>query len=677
MVHKVSIAFSVSLGHLVAFDDYVNAIYQRQNFTEEADFESIKERLQEAYAAPLDLNKTTEASLDALGILSKNQIKNYFTHLATTGPLYSRYELQAIPDFDLVTIALLLPFVYVAETYHLPCHCLKSSTSKSNYFLFRYVPALCSRDFSQSSTLGNLNRCTFQFLFDHQNDITWGITARKQAGESFCWDHATYRYGFNLWSIFVMVNHKKYIKRMVVGDYQIGHGQGLLLSAGYTHKGDAISSVIRSNHIGIRPYKGIRRVGLRGVAITSDVGMVELTGFYANHNLDAALLLNGQQKCYTHRIDCIGKYDTSYNLAKKGVVNEQVLGCTIRKQCHRNQTEVGMNLLYNHYDIPVMIKDKATVSYLLQNQLGLSLFYRLLWKNCIGFGELGCTFPNAIWSKKSKALIIGCIISFSRHIDLSGTLYYYGKRWYTPYGNAFKHYSTDYGNEKGGYACLQFTPLSSWKLTTSSHFFTILYPKPQLKIASIGHYLTTRSNYIFNRSTILLVQHKLYHHPRNKSKAADRSDDIQAQRAIQNSFKCRIDHKLTHYWWSNLEVQYTHYNFLGEPHHGYALSGRQKWQRNKWKLTCKSILFKTQNYSTRLYFYLPNPLYSGTQFRSYCGNGMATTWLVCWRPVEVVRLEMQYTFIYLFDNINKTKSVHKCLSTRSKHNGIIQILINF
>lgn len=75
LVHKVSIAFSVSLGHLVAFDDYVNAIYQRQNFTEEADFESIKERLQEAYAAPLDLNKTTEASLDALGILSKNQIK--------------------------------------------------------------------------------------------------------------------------------------------------------------------------------------------------------------------------------------------------------------------------------------------------------------------------------------------------------------------------------------------------------------------------------------------------------------------------------------------------------------------------------------------------------------------------------------------------------------------------
>lgn len=673
MVDKVSIAFASSLGYLVAFDDYVNAIYQRQNFTEEVDFESIKERLQEAYAAPLDLNKATEASLDALGILSKNQIKNYFTHLATTGPLYSRYELQAIPDFDLVTIALLLPFVYVAETYYLPYHCLKSSISKSNYFLFRYMPPLRSTDFK--STLGNLDGYTVQFLFDHKNDITWGITARKQAGESFCWDHATYRYGFNLWSIFVMVNHKKYIKRMVVGDYQIGHGQGLLLSAGYTHQGDAISSVIRYNHIGIRPYKAIRRVGLRGLAITSDVGVMELTGFYSNHNLDAALQLN--EKCYIHRIDSIGKYDTTYNLAKKGVVNEQVLGCTIRKQCHRNQTEVGMNLLYNHYDIPVMLKDEAAVSYVLQNQLGLSLFYRLLWKNWIGFGELGFTFPNSIWSKKSKALITGYIISFSRYIDLSGIVYYYGKGWYTPYGNGFKHYSTDHGNEKGGYVCLQFTPLSSWKLTTSSHFFTILCRKPHLKMATIGHCFITRSNYILHRSTILLVQYKLYHHPRNTSKAVDHSDGIQVQRAIQNSFKCRIDHKLTHYWWSNLEVQYTHYTFLGELHHGYALSSRQKWKIDKWQFTCKSILFKAQNYSTRLYFYLPNPLYSGTQFRGYSGNGMATTWLVCWRPVEVVRLEIQYTFIYLFDNINKTESVYNCLPTRSKHNGTIQILINF
>lgn len=676
LVQKGFIAFPVSLPRLVAFDDYVHAIYQRQNFTEEEDFESIKEALQEAYATPLDLNTVTAESLQALGILSKNQIKNYFNHLATTGLLYSKYELQAIPDFDLTTIALLLPFVSVAETYHLPYHFLKTSPSKPNYFLFRYIPSLCSTAFNRLNTLGNLDKCTVQFSFNHQNDITWGITARKQAGESFCWDHATYRYGFNLWSIFVMVNKKKYIKRMVIGDYQIGYGQGLLLSAGYTHTGDSLCSIIRSNNIGICPYKGIRRIGLRGVAITSDIGFIELTGFYASHNLDATLHLNAQHKPCTNRIDCTGKYDTTHNLAKKGAINEQVFGCTIRKQYHRNQTEIGINLLYNHYDIPIILKEDATDPYLLQRQSAASLFYRLLWKNWIGFGEAGLTFPNTTGLKKAKALIIGCIISLSRYVDLSGTLYYYGKGLYTPYGNAFKRYTTDHANEQGGYACLQLTPLANWNITTSSHFFTTLCPKPQLKVPSIGHRFTTRSNYILNRATILLIQHKLHHNPRNKPKEADCADAIVAG-AIQNSLKFKIDHKLTHYWWTHSEVQYTRYTFLGETRHGCALSSTQKWKSSKWQFACKAVWFKTQNYATRLYFYLPNPLYSGTQFRPYYGNGIATIWLVCWRPMGAVRLEMKYTFIYAFDDMYKPKSADTCLPSKGKHDGTIQLLIGF
>lgn len=673
LVQKGFMAFPSDLPHLSSFDDYVRAIYQRQNFTEEEDFESIKEALQEAYARPLDLNKVTEESLATLGILSKNQIKNYFNHVATTGPLYSRYELQAIPDFDLTTIALLLPFVYVVETYHLPSHYLKVNKSRPNHFLFRYTPVLRSTAFNQLPTLGNLDKSTLQLSFSHNNAITWGITARKQAGESFCWDHATYRYGFNLWSIFVMVNHKKFIKRMVIGDYQVGHGQGLLLSAGYIHTGDLIRSIIRSNHVGIRPYKGIRRIGLRGIAITSDLGPIELTGFYANHNLDAILHLNTDNKPYTNRIDCLGKYDTTHHLGKKGTINEQVFGCTIRKQYHRNQTEVGMNLLHNHYDIPIIGKEEATDPY--WSQSAASLFYRLLWKNWIVFGEAGLTVPNTTRAKKGKALITGCMISLSRYIDLSGALYYYGKGLYTPYGNAFKRYTTDHANEQGGYACLQLTPLPSWQITTSGHFFATLSPKPQLAIASSGHRFTTRSHYIWNRATILVLQYKLHKNPRNKPKEADRVAKI--EQATQNSLKCKIDHKLTHYWWTDLEAQYTRSTFLAQTHHGYALASTQKWKRSKWQFSCKAIYFKTQNYATRLYFYLPNPLYSGTQFHPYYGHGIATTWLVCWRPIDLVRLEIKYTFIYSPKDLDKTESTNRCLPSKGRHDGTIQLLVSF
>lgn len=328
-----------------------------------------------------------------------------------------------------------------------------------------------------------------------------------------------------------------------------------------------------------------------------------------------------------------------------------------------------MNLLYSHYDIPIIRKEKATDPYL--SQSAASLFYRLLWKNWILFGEAGLTFSNT--TRVGKALITGCMISLSRYVDLSGALYYYGL--YAPYGNGFKRHTTDH--EKGGYACLQLTPLPSWQIITSGHFFATLSPKPQLAIASSGHHFTTRSHYTWNRATILVMQHKLHKNPRNKPKEANCADQEKVAQATQNSLKFKVDHKLTHYWWAHAEVQYTRYTFLGHTHHGYALANTQKWKGSKCQFACKAIFFKTEEYATRLYFYLPSPLYSGTQFYPYYGNGIAATWLVCWRPIDLVRLEIRYSFIYPFDSLSRTETTRTNRSSKGKHDGTIQLLVKF
>ncbi len=197
---------------LRSFDDYVAQIYQRHYFTEEQNFESIRESLQDAYATPLDLNSLSREALLGLCILSEYQIKNYFGHIANTGPLYTRYELQAIPGFDLVTITLLLPFVDVLESHGTPSKGIYNNVLNqgNSFFLFRHISPIQStipkksvQVGSNSVPLSNLDTYTAQFLLKHSNHLSFGITARKQAGETFCWDHDTHRYGFNLWSIFI------------------------------------------------------------------------------------------------------------------------------------------------------------------------------------------------------------------------------------------------------------------------------------------------------------------------------------------------------------------------------------------------------------------------------------------------------------------------------------------
>ncbi|WP_109997570.1 hypothetical protein [Candidatus Cardinium hertigii] len=647
---------------LRSLDDAIMQVYQRQNFEEEADFISIQENLQAAYAKPLDLNKITPVALTSLGILSDRQIEHFFKHLANTGPLYSKYELQAIPEFDRDSIALLLPFVYVQESYSVPAHSLGEKIKSGNYYwLVRYDPYWFSKANISPSVnylpLGNFDKWITRLAIKYHN-MALHITASKQAGEAFCWDPATHRYGFNIWSISLSLTASKYFKYLIIGDFQIGQGQGLLLNAGYTReKGSDLVAVMRSNNIGIRPYKSIQRKGLRGIAITSTIGPLEWTGFYANNNLDADLKWATHYKPYTHHIAYTTKYDTLHHLEKKGTLNEQTVGCTLRLPYLHNQAAVGINVLYHYYDLPIIPKVSHYSSYLFQGQQAAasSLFYCLPWYNSLWFGEGGVgIFSTALAKHKvGAAFITGLIISLSRYLDFATALYYYGKTFYAPYGNPFKQYATNHGNEEGMYGGISWTPQSNWKLSTHAHLFATLRPKPQLDKAGHGYTVVTRSSYTWHRTTTWVLQHRFNQNPKNKSIETMRIHPMDNVVGIiqKHHFKCKIDHIFTPTWWTNIEMQYTHYTFGAVTYSGYALSAVQKWICNKLQIACKVIYFNAKNYAARLYIHTPQPLYNGMFFKPFYGHGIDSHFLICWKPIPWIRLEAKYTVTYLLESI--------------------------
>ncbi|MDD9139957.1 MAG: helix-hairpin-helix domain-containing protein [Candidatus Cardinium sp.] len=660
---------------LRSLDDAIMQVYQRQNFSEEADFIFIQENLQAAYAKPLDLNKITPTALASLGILSDSQMDNFFKHLSRTGPLYSKYELQAIPGFDWDSIALLLPFVYVEERYHIPACSLREKIKSGNYYwLVRYDPSWFSKANINPKAnylpLGNLDKWITRLAIKHHS-MALHITASKQAGEAFCWDPATHRYGFNIWSIALSLTANKYFKYLIIGDFQIGQGQGLLLNAGYTReKGSDLVAVMRSPNIGIRPYKSRQRKGLRGIAITSTMGPLEWTGFYANNNLDAALKWDAHCKPYTHSIADTTQYDTLHHLEKKGTLNEQTIGCTLRLPYLNNQAAVGINVLYHYYDLPIIPKVSHYSSYLFQGQQAAasSLFYLFPWYNSLWFGEAGVgIFSTAVAKHKvGAAFITGLIISLSRYLDLATALYYYGKTFYAPYGNPFKQYATNHGNEEGMYGGISWTPQSKWKLSTHAHLFATLRPKPQLDKASHGYTVVTRSSYTWHRTTTWVLQYRFNQNPKNKSIETTRIHPMDKVVGIiqKHHFKCKIDHAFTFIWRANIEAQYIHCTFKEITYPGYALSTTQKWLHNSLQASCKIIYFHTKNYVSRLYSHIPQPLYSGMFLKPLYGHGIDSHFLICWKPVPWIRLEAKYTVTYLLEPTYLKQSVANPNSTK-------------
>ena len=659
-----------AVNDLLPFDDCVQKIYERQNFDALTDFESTKQVLQEAYATPLNLNKITPEALASLAILSEKQLANFFNHIAATGPLYSKYELQAIPGFDLATIALLLPFVYVVESYT-PKNplCKQLFKPEKGYLLLRYIPSFYKPSSSSvlkkeaSLPLGGLDAYMVQLSLKSHDGITIGITARKQAGEAFTWDHTTHRYGFNLWSIYLILDEKSYLKRILIGDYQIGYGQGLLLGFPIENGSDIVS-IFRAHHNGILPYKGIRRIGFRGLAFTTTWHAIAFTGFYSIHNLDAKIASDEATNAYTQRIDPNGRYDTLINLNKKGTIRHQVVGCTMATKHHSNQREVGINVIYSHYDRPIRPKDSAWSRYLFKGHQALStgLFYRWLWHNLLFFGELGVNLPIALPTHQ-LACIGGCVLSLTRYCNLSMATYYYGKAFHSPYGCGFKYYTTDNANEKGIYGGIQLIPCYNWQILTQGHFFATLRPKSQVVAVGRGYVVDIRSTYIWHRITTYVIAYRLSKVPRALSLA------------FKNKVKLKLDHKLTPGWWMGLEGQYLGYIFLNDPTQGYALSHTQKWKGATLQFSLRGTYFNAPAHTVSPYLYEPNPLYHGTQFKPYLGQGIAMSGLLCWKPFAFLRLELKYSYTYFIkQGIQAAANKQQKVSNHYNQKGCIQCI---
>src|SRR5699024_5802314 len=117
---------------------------------------------------------------------------------------------------------------------------------------------------SAGGYLGGLTKYyqRFQYESDH---ISLNVTQQKDAGEPFA---GTTGFDYTSWHLAFEDNGK--LQQLVVGDYSLSFGQGLVLWPGRTFgKGRAVIGSTNRNSSGIRPYTSSQESNaLRGVAAT-------------------------------------------------------------------------------------------------------------------------------------------------------------------------------------------------------------------------------------------------------------------------------------------------------------------------------------------------------------------------------------------------------------------------
>jgi hypothetical protein len=634
----ISSALAVKAVEKQDFDELLDAIYGQ--WEEDLAYEALRERLWEYYNDPLSLNQATREELHMLCILTNDQLDQLFQHLEKNGPLISIYEVQTIPRFDLATIQLLAPFVKVEampDHYHSRSLWCKGLEAKNRYVLMRYERTRETKYGYQRNSrrhktpyLGSPDKLFTRLSIKHPSGWGLGISARKGAGEALTWDPATQRYGAPVGRFHWLLNNKKRIKILVVGDYAVGYGQGIVLNAGFSvDKSSETIKVIRTNNLGIRPHMSVTTVCFRGLAATWQWQPIELTTYYSNVDLDGQVKKDASVSSFSRN----SYYRTQGEIARKGQVNEQVIGSTLIYKGPARDAELGVNLLYSHYSLPISptLKRGNPLCFRGQHHANGSIFYRYLWQNFHFFGE------GALSKNGGKAAIIGVVASLSCHADATVLWRHYAQDFHSPYGKAFRENSASNSNEQGIYLGAKLSLLRHLHLHAYYDYF---YFPWVLRKPRAGYSWLAKANYQLTKTALVYLQHKTTVKPRQTTKVV-----VGTTQNYKLGWQCALS-KTTRL---KSEVQCGCYRQLRLPAWSFAATQDIAYSVHKFQLKGRVAWFNAMHAHNKLYAYEPNMLHTGFNFHAYHSRGMRYCLLMCYQPTTSLRLELKYTLTHCKD----------------------------
>ena len=635
------------------FNQAFELVYANQ--ADQEDYATLEHVLWEYYQYPLNLNQASREELSLLGLLSETQLNAFFAHLAKNGALVSIYELQTIPEFDLPTIYQLINFVHIPEVY--PKHRLALGKlgikgPQLGYWLSRYERVLeTQKGYKINQKKGTIpyagspDHIITRIKYNHPQGWGWGIAGRKNPGEAFTWDPTTNRYGFDVWTAYFMIQHKGILKTLVLGDYQIGYGQGLVVNAGFSmDKSSETIPIIRTSNLGIKPHSSLATHGFRGGAATVTWKKFMQTVYYAYNALDATVFRNpNTSELYVKSIQKNLLYRQESEIKKKGSLLEQVIGTTVLYQHKGQGIEIGINGLYHTYDIPIQPDlEKNPWAFTGQDNYNISLFYRYLWHNVHFFGEGG------ISKSGGKAMLAGLVASLSAILDTSLLVRKYDKAFHSPYGKAFRANTTGNSNEQGLYIGFKLRPIKNLNLHTYYDYFRFPEATQSLPNPSSGYSWLHKATYQISRSIVILAQYQ----EKNKAKKVPKAQ--QANQKDKNPFikkgkkrklKAQLKHAFSRYLDLSTEGQWSHYQLLDQPTWGYALVQSATYKLRKLNMTGQIAWFDA-NYDNRLFFYEKAAMYSSTMPVPYYQKGIKYYLFLVYKPTPSWRFEAKYAFTW-------------------------------
>jgi len=591
--------------------------------TEDLDFTTFLEDLNYYYSHPLNLNRASREDLKRLLFLSDFQIESLLDHIRKTGKLKSIYELQGIRGFDLQTIAVIEPFIRVSESSEradLSWDAIKEEGKHEAFARYQrvieemegYAPISDSALAANPNNryFGDPSRILTRYRFRYLNNISIGVTAEKDAGESFI--GASQPQGFDYYSAHAYFGNYGIVKHAIVGDYQAQFGQGLTFWTGLAFGKSADITSIKRSAREITPYVSADENNfMRGAATTLQLGSFEVTTFFSNKRVDAnitALDSTSESDFLVSEFSSFqtsGYHRTPNELLDKDAVWELNTGGHVRLT--RDRFQIGATGVYTDYSgainpsTQLYRKFEPTASPFVV----AGFDYQVMVRNVLAFGEFSQRFDGG------TAFINGALISLDPRLDVSLYHRHFDKNYNVPRSNAVSESSRTI-NEDGFYFGVNAKLNKNWTLKGYYDLFSFAWMRFQAKAPTKGSELLSQLEFRPSRTFSSYIRYRFEDKQEGYDLGVQPTDEI----GWRHRHWYRLNWQLTlnKVFTLRNRIEYIHVDLPeGDAQNGWMiyqdLIYKPKWPA-KYQIKLRYALFDTDGYDSRIYAYEHDVLYS-------------------------------------------------------------------
>ncbi|WP_426292464.1 ComEA family DNA-binding protein [Dyadobacter endophyticus] len=579
------------------------------------DSEELYETLLQLYASPLDLNAVNPDDLAALFILSEKQLRSFFEYRAKAGALLSLYELQAIPEFDIYTIRRLLPFVTIIAKAVSIHDALKNP---GQHFLMLRSGKLLEQQKGFAPLDSNANSITryqgppFNGYFRYRNArngaYSFGMTLEKDSGEELWrWKSRRQIFGIDYTSFHVQISDRGKLKNLIIGDFQMQAGQGMVMGAGFSlGKGSEVIRSVYHSTTGLKPYTSATEANFfRGIAASwSFARRTDITLLFSRTKRDATQGSDSIRSSITTSLPITGYHRTPSEIEKHNVLREQNIGLHLIHKLAAQKGQIGITMLHTGYDSFIRKRDLPYNRYEFSGRqnliVGLHGDYRR--QNIHFFSEA------AISGSGGTGAIAGLIASAGRKLDFSAMARHYAPNFHTFYGNPISE-ATRPINERGAYAGIRWSPSRKWQWSAYFDYFRFPWLKFQVDKPSRGFDYFV---HLLWKPSKRLNAYWLFHEKHNQINDPAAEDNGPA---LIHSFKrtavFNIDYEIPLKCAFRTRLQYGGLkNAHSKGSNGFTIVQDVSWHLSKLEVSARAAFFKTDDYDSRQYVYEKDVLYA-------------------------------------------------------------------